>query len=89
MWYLGIYATPVCEDAIEDEKAQKAAALRARAEVGYALYAQLTTTNALEEAQVDFNVDGANVTKKLTDYNEKTMESKKAIIKNMAKARTV
>ena len=75
MWYLGIYATPVCEDAIEDEKAQKAAALRARAEVGYALYAQLTTTNALEEAQVDFNVDGANVTKKLTDYNEKTMES--------------
>lgn len=74
MWYLGIYATPVCEDAIADEKAQKAAALRARAEVGYALYAQLSTTNALEEAQIDFNVDGANVTKKLTDYNEKTLE---------------
>ena len=74
MWYLGIYATPVRDDAIEDEKAEKAAALLARAEVGYALYAQLKTTNALEEAQIDFKVDGANVTKKLRDYNEKTME---------------
>lgn len=74
MWYLGIYATPVYEDAITDEKAQKAAALRARAEVGYALYAQLTTTNALEETQIDFDVDGATITKKLSDYNEKTME---------------
>ena len=74
MWYLGIYATPVHDDSIEDEKAQKAAALRARAEVGYALYAQLNTTNALEEAQIDFKVDGANVTKKLSDYNEKTLE---------------
>ena len=74
MWYLGIYATPVRDDAIEDEKAQKAAALLARAEVGYALFAQLNTTNALEEAQIDFKVDGANVTKKLRDYNEKTKE---------------
>ena len=74
MWYLGVYATPVRDDAIEDEKAQKAAALRARAEVGYALFAQLTTTNALEETQIDFKVDDASVSKKLTDYNEKTME---------------
>ena len=74
MWYLGIYATPVRDDAIDDEKAEKAAALLARAEVGYALYAQLKTTNALEEAQIDFKVDGENVTKKLRDYNEKTTE---------------
>ena len=74
MWYLGICATPVLDDSIEDEKAQKAAALRARAEVGYALYAQLNTTNALKEAQIDFKVDGANVTKKLKDYNELTEE---------------
>ena len=74
MWYLGIYATPVRDDAIADEKAEKAAALLARAEVGYALYAQFKTTNALEEAQIDFNVDGANVSKKLRDYNEKTTE---------------
>jgi hypothetical protein len=75
MWYLGIYATPVCDDAIDDEKAVKAAALLARAEVGYALYAQLFTTNALDELHLDFKVDGEAVSRKLRDYSEKTMES--------------
>lgn len=79
MWYLGIYATPVRDDDIEDEKAEKAAALRARAEVGFALYAQLSTTNFLEETQLDFKVDGRKVTKKLSDYNEKTIEEFKKL----------
>ena len=74
MWYLGICAAPAYDDSIDDEKAQKSAALRARAEVGYALYSQLVTTNALNELSIDLKVDGATVSKQLSDYNEKTIE---------------
>ena len=75
MWYLGIYATPVMDDALDDERAIKSAALQARAEVGYALYAQLVTTNAFETEHIDFNVDGETVSRKLSDYSEKTTEA--------------
>lgn len=75
MWYLGIYAAPVLDNAIEDEKALKAAALLARAEVGFALYSNIATSNAYETLQLDVNVDGETVTKRLQDYSEKTRES--------------
>jgi len=74
MWYLGICATPVADDAIDDERALKAAALQARAEVGYALYAQLDTQNAFETEHLDIDVDGETISRKLSDYSEKTSE---------------
>ena len=75
LWYLGIYATPVLPNAIANEKARKSAALMARAEVGFALLSDVVTTNAYEMLQLDVDVDGQTVSKKLEDYSEKTRES--------------
>lgn len=80
MWYLGIYASAVLDNAIDDEKAMKAAALMARAEVGFALYSTVATSNAYESLQLDVKVDGETVTKKLQDYSEKTRESFKDLM---------
>ena len=74
MWYLGIYATPVLSNAIEDEKGVRAAALQARAEVGFALYADMKTEEAYHSLNLDVMVDGKTVTKKFEDYSTKTRE---------------
>lgn len=74
MWYLGIYATPVLSNAIEDEKGVRAAALQARAEVGFALYADMKTEEAYHSLNLDVLVDGKTITKKFEDYSNKTRE---------------
>lgn len=80
MWYLGIYPAASLSNAREDDKAVKAAALMARAEVGFALYADLMTTNAYESLHLDMNIGGETVSKKLEDYSEKTTEEFKNLV---------
>ncbi len=80
MWYLGIYPAAALDNAVDDGKAIKAAALMARAEVGFALYADLKTENAYESLHLDVKVDGETVSKKLEDYSEKTTESFKDLV---------
>lgn len=81
MWYLGIYPSVVVDNEIDNAKNLKAAALMARAEVGYALYSDFKTEEALEQINLDFKDDnGETISKTLKDYSQKTIESFKDLV---------
>ncbi len=75
MWYLGIYPSPVLEDAFYDSKGVKSAAMKARAEVGFALYADLVVSNTFESLNLQYDVDGESVTKTLDSYSQHISQS--------------
>lgn len=74
LWFIGIAATPVKSRANDQDKEVQIAALRARAEVGYALYSDVQTASELKTLSVDLDINGKTLTKVLEDYSEKTSE---------------
>lgn len=75
MWYLGIYPSPVLENSFYDSKGLKSAAMKARAEVGFALYADLVVSNVYESLNLQYDVDGESISKPLESYSQYISQS--------------
>lgn len=80
MWYLGIAAAPVMSDSDDNNTEREIAELEARAEVMFALYADVKSSKHLEKlSQTKVGLDGSKQYTTLQDYSKTQSEMFKDI----------
>lgn len=76
MWFLGISATPVMDDADDNNEQREIAELQAKAEVMFSLYADARSSKRLETlTQTKVGANGAKECQTLEDYAKEQSEA--------------